>query len=631
MKRILVIDESEAVRETLALVLGCEFSVVKRPPSSSELYFAEANEDIDLMILGVTPGWGAQTATLLRFVAQAPFAVLFLVDTKTAARALAEGERAACLTKPFNPYELREKVGQLLGRREAWLETAQISSPAENQHLSHWLDYPLVSRSVATLARRFAASRLPILIFGELGCGQSQVARALSHAQGGSAPRFFIDARAATADSLDAATIELVAAGRQKAAGITLVIESLDKAEPPAQFLLAKFLQQREEKFATIGVLSTANADLLERVYRGEFLEDVYYRVAALTLKLSPLRDRREDIAALAERFARIYADRLGLGDCVVSQGAKTRLADYLWFGNLHEMEAVLARTLALHRKPVVEAADLVFDFGAEVPIITAPSGDFAEFVPAEPAPMTRGQKPAEGRQSAPAQASNGHGKLPELNVVIHELAHELKNPMVTIKTFAQLLGDRYDDDSFRARFQEVVGSDIERMDDLLEAMVEFADFAAPRGATVILGEKLRSVVEDVGGACAKRQTRVKWTGNGGTRAIRADDAQLTYILKNVLLAVLAQAKMGSEIEIELTGNGSVVVSYMREGARLASITHYLSETSGESHESLLPLRLLLAKQLVERNGGRLVMDQSDNERETVRMEFPIGQHGNSN
>ncbi|HSK28870.1 MAG TPA: hypothetical protein VLA17_02815, partial [Candidatus Limnocylindria bacterium] len=199
------------------------------------------------------------------------------------------------------------------------------------------------------------------------------------------------------------------------------------------------------------------------------------------------------------------------------------------------------------------------------------------------------------------------------------------------IKTFAQLLGDRYDDDGFRARFQEVVGSDIERMDDLLEAMVEFADFAAPRGAAVVLGEKLRSVVEDVGGVFAKRQTRINWTGNGGTCAIRADDAQLTYILKNVLLAVLAQAKMGSEIEIELTGNGSVVVSYMREGARLASITHYLSETSGESNESLLPLRLLLAKQLVERNGGRLVMDQSDNEREIVRMEFPIGQHGNNN
>jgi hypothetical protein len=168
-------------------------------------------------------------------------------------------------------------------------------------------------------------------------------------------------------------------------------------------------------------------------------------------------------------------------------------------------------------------------------------------------------------------------------------------------------------------------------MDDLLEVMVEFADFSAPRVASVALEEKIRSLVDEVGAECAKRQTRVRWTGNGGRSEIRADDAQLTYILKNVLIAVLAETKMGSEIEIDLARNGAVVVSYLREGARVASITHYLSNTSGESNESLLPLRLLLAKQLVERNGGRLAMDQSDNDRENVRMEFPIGEHGKEN
>ena len=83
---------------------------------------------------------------------------------------------------------------------------------------------------------------------------------------------------------------------------------------------------------------------------------------------------------------------------------------------------------------------------------------------------------------------------MEDLNVVIHELAHEFKNPMVTIKTFAQLLGERYQDENFRARFQEVVGNDIERMDDLLEVLIEFADFAKPRSSKVALSEKLRIV-----------------------------------------------------------------------------------------------------------------------------------------
>ena len=96
------------------------------------------------------------------------------------------------------------------------------------------------------------------------------------------------------------------------------------------------------------------------------------------------------------------------------------------------------------------------------------------------------------------------------------------------------------------------------------------------------------------------------------------------YILRNVLLAVLAQAKVSSEIDIEVEKQGCVAISYVREGARVASIAHYLSAPSSSPDENALPLRILLAKQLVERNGGRMTIDQSDSERDTVKMEFPI-------
>jgi hypothetical protein len=99
----------------------------------------------------------------------------------------------------------------------------------------------------------------------------------------------------------------------------------------------------------------------------------------------------------------------------------------------------------------------------------------------------------------------------------------------------------------------------------------------------------------------------------------------LAYILKQVLLAVLAQTKMGSDLEIVFESSGATTITYLREGARVASISHYLSGPADQSSESLLPLRILLAKQLTERNGGKLTIDQSGSERETVRMEFPLG------
>ncbi|HZA54060.1 MAG TPA: hypothetical protein VE616_07410, partial [Candidatus Udaeobacter sp.] len=156
------------------------------------------------------------------------------------------------------------------------------------------------------------------------------------------------------------------------------------------------------------------------------------------------------------------------------------------------------------------------------------------------------------------------------------------------------------------------------------ETMIEFADFSQPRASKVPLEEKLRTALKEISDACDKRQARIQWKGNGYNREIRIDEAQLQYILRNVLLAVLSQAKMNSEIEIDVQKQGCVAISYLREGARVASIAHYFNASSPAADQSTLPLRILLAKQLVERNGGRMGMDQSNSERDTLRMEFPI-------
>src|SRR5574341_1001917 len=114
MKRILVIDESEVVRETLALILGREFAVSKRPLGAQGLPHADSTEEVDLLILGISPQYGVETANLVRFAAQLPFAVLLLVDSKSTARSIGDRQQVGCLAKPFNPYELQEMVGRLL-------------------------------------------------------------------------------------------------------------------------------------------------------------------------------------------------------------------------------------------------------------------------------------------------------------------------------------------------------------------------------------------------------------------------------------------------------------------------------------------------------------------------------------
>jgi signal transduction histidine kinase len=401
----------------------------------------------------------------------------------------------------------------------------------------------------------------------------------------------------------------------------------VDRLSPSGQAELLDFLENEESKFGTCRLLTTARDDILERVYQGELLESLYYKLATLKLTLRPLRERREDVPAIASWFCEAYANHLGLGEVTLSAGAHERLRNYLWFGNLNEMETVIARTLAQQRKNWIEAVDLSFDFPIAAELSELPG--LEEFVRLEAQETSDREKAGDRAQAGNGQhkeasLGNSHAKRQDVNVLIHELAHELKNPMVTIKTFAQLLGDRYQDENFRERFQDVVGGDIDRMDELLELMIEFADFSQPRLSKVPLQEKLRSALNEVTDECARRQAQIRWKGNGYSREIKADETQIKYVLKNVLLAVLSQAKMGSEIEINVEKQGCVVISYFREAGRVASITHYFGKSSSSVHESVLPLRILLAKQLVERNGGNMTLDYSDAEKDILRMEFPI-------
>ncbi len=628
MKRILIIDESEAIRETLALILGREFIVSKRSHSSRQFRLADGTEDIDLLILGIAPQLVSEALSLARFASQLPFAVLFLVDSRATARAIVEVEPVSCLSKPFNPYELHAAVGELLARRATLPEARGRGAGAKQTDDSRYLEYPYLSRSIASVIQRYAATRLPILVSGEIGCGQYQVARGISVLANQSGPCVSINAANVTSNYLTDKGLELAPSRIMSDLAPTLVLDNLDKCPVEGQTLLLNFLEDQKDRLGSLRPVSTANSDLLARVYQGEFLEALYSRLATLTLTLPPLRDRQPDIPVLVEWFARDYATGLVIHEPKFSPEAIRRLENYLWFGNLNELSIVIARTLTLHRGGTIEAGDLIFDFAGDGGLSQR---DFSGFVwPETPRPADFTQPKLQVYTGSIATngngSTNGHGKSVDLSVVIHELAHELKNPMVTIKTFAQLLGERYEDESFRARFQEIVGGDIERMDELLEVMIEYADFAQPKRSSVALGEKLRDIAKEVHNETVKRQIRFEWKGDGAASTVHTDEQQLSYILKNVLGSVLSQAKLGGEITLEIAGDGSIMIAYLREAARLASISQYLT-SAGQAHstEAVLPLRMLLAKQLIERNDGRLVIDQSDPDKDILRLEFPIG------
>jgi DNA-binding NtrC family response regulator len=619
MKSILVVDESRAVRETLVLLLGRDFRVVASAGREEELLALPA-DDVGLLILGVSPAWTKESVVSANVAGRFPCPILLLVDSKSSLPGFASADRMDWLAKPFSPYELREKVERLYAS-SATTGALAVAHQADTRRFARYAEFPYVTVPVAAVAKRFAGAGLPILIEGELGSGQERVARALHslNPNRGAWVSFF--APEISSDDL----FERVGKAADSAGGwrTDLFFHSVDRMTPTQQMELATFLDEEEAKGRALWILSTAQEDLLKRVYEGDFLDALYYRLAPLKLRLQPLRDRPDDIPKLAAWFARDYAERLNLGAISLASDAEGRLRDYLWFGNAHELEGVMARTLAGVAKSRIEAVDLALTEAEPVAVgtkgqPTEPRSTATSDPPREPVPSVTVPHDKTRPQPRPT-----NGDFPYLRVLVNELAHELKNPMVTIKTFTQLLGDRFDDTAFRSRFQETVAGDVDRMDDLLEALLDFARFTHPVVEKVTVYTSMRRVLEEILPDCVRRGATVRWGKRAEGAEVFVDEAQFRYAFKNILHAVLAEIQPAAEIQIELESEGRITVGYEREGGRLGAASLYLDQDLATRDAEGWPLRVLLAKILLERNGGGIRVRYLDGGRVLIDAELP--------
>jgi DNA-binding NtrC family response regulator len=618
MKRILVVDESRAVRETVTFVLGSDYDVVERPCLLDESVFA-GNEKADLLILGISARLASDIPDLLRTTTQVPVPVLFLVDSRSTVNFSESRGEFNFLAKPFNPYALKEKVGQLLNQRDP--SSVESSLPSmKRDEVGRYLDFPRIPAFTSVLAKKYALTSLPILIQGEMGCGQERVARAIYYLndQAGTWTAVYISG-ISRYDLLQQLS-RVFGTESEPSQRITLFLSGVEALDLLSQASLLEFVEREEERGKRFWLLSSSRVDLLEKVYRGEFLHSLYYCLATLTLGLPPLRERQGDIPLLVSLLGKEYGDRLGLGNVSFSSDAMDRLCNYLWFGNLDELEAVIARTLATCGKSVVQASDVVLGIPDESRESLSPKAREVAMFDEREAKETSSVSNKES--SRVKQSSNGDYR--GVRIFINELAHELKNPMVTIKTFAQLLGDRFDDAIFRARFRETVGGDIERMDDLLEALLDFSRFSHPTVEKIHLYRPLCGVVEEIGPECVKREATVRWVRRGERAEVCVDEAQLRYAFKNILQAALTQVSPKSDIEIDVEGEGRVGVAYVREADHISSFAHYLDLSSTAVAEEALPLRILLAKILLERNGGGLEVNHFDGGKVLIRTELPV-------
>ncbi len=375
---ILVVDDDLNILAVLeARLSSIDYQVLTATGGEEALEVLKARQ-VDLMITDVKmPGMGGMDLFSASQEVRPGLPVMFLTAYGTipdAVKALKAGA-IDYLTKPFNGRDLISKVQEVL-KKNAPKPAPDTLPPLSN---SLWGGKSAVMRELYDLIDRIARSDVNVLLLGESGVGKERVARLL-HQRGprreqpfvvvdcGSTPSGLLESelfghvRGAFTHAVKDKKGLIEAADRG-----TLFLDEIGNISQDMQMRLLRFLEDR--KIRKIGdlreipvncrVISATNVDLPEDVAAGNFREDLYYRLRVVTLKIPPLRDRREDIPELAQQFVENFCKIENLPPVKLPSETIKWLSEYPWPGNVRELKNALEGSVVLCRDGVLRKSDL--------------------------------------------------------------------------------------------------------------------------------------------------------------------------------------------------------------------------------------------------------------------------------
>jgi DNA-binding NtrC family response regulator len=379
---LLIVDDEAGVRESLRLVFGRDFRVCEAKTSEEAIQKVK-EEKPDVVLLDIVMP-GADGLKVLKQIKEihTDSQVIMLTAVNTARTAFLAKEAGAFdyVTKPFDVDELRLRVDRVL-------EKIQLSRELEHLKEEVGRRYGVEnivgkSRSMLDIFRSVsmvAGKKTTVLVTGESGTGKELIARAIHYNSDRRAKPFVVVNCAALPDSL----IESELFGYERGAfthayqrkighfelahGGTLFLDEIGELSLGTQ---SKFLRALEtETFSRLGgtdeikvdvrVIAASNRDLDKMSQAGRFRSDLFYRLNVVSLQISPLRDRRDDIPLLLDHFLRLKAQEHSMPAKILSPEVIDFFMSYPWPGNVRELENLIERLTILSPHETVALHDL--------------------------------------------------------------------------------------------------------------------------------------------------------------------------------------------------------------------------------------------------------------------------------
>lgn len=374
--RILIIDDEPVLQDVLATLLRREGFAVVQATTAGEGLKAFEEQEVDLVLLDLMLPDRPGLEVLKELKSKDPEVCVIVItafsSVESAITAMREGA-FHYIPKPFKNQEVVLTVRKGLEQRQLRKENRVLRQRLEGLDRMVWRSQAM--EEIIELVRRAAPSRSNILLTGESGTGKELLARAIHQlsprAQG---PFVVVNTSSVPHDLLETTLFGHVrgaftgAVATKKglfelADGGTIFLDEIGTVPLPTQAKLLRVIQERE--FIPVGgehvvrvdvrIIAATNADLPQMVSEGTFREDLYYRLNVITIKLPPLRERKEDIPALASFFLKRFGEENGKPHLTLSPQALDVLMAYHWPGNVRQLENVIERAVVLSQGPVIE------------------------------------------------------------------------------------------------------------------------------------------------------------------------------------------------------------------------------------------------------------------------------------
>lgn len=402
--RILAIDDEPDLLDSYAAIVEARGMRLTPAQTLAEGLRLAATRPFDVCLLDRNVGYELGTEAVPELKNQAPGLRIIMAtahrDTEAALEALRLGVDDY-LVKPFSPEQLRIALARQIEARRLSRKVEALERDARVQAPGELASESKAMQDAIALARQVARTPANVLILGESGTGKNVFARSIH----GWSPRASAGFVAINCPSLGADLLENELFGHRKGAytgaadssegrvalaeGGTLFLDEIGDFPLGLQPKLLRFIQDKEyervgdpvTRQADVRIVTATNRDLARQCELGEFRQDLYYRLNVVAITLPPLRERGEDVLALARNFLARYAGDYGSPARGFEPGAERALCAYHWPGNVRELQNVIERAVILCPAERVPASLLTLQSGpgggtAMTPVDDVRAGD---------------------------------------------------------------------------------------------------------------------------------------------------------------------------------------------------------------------------------------------------------------